>query len=538
MRDQRGQPVVVAEPDLVRGHRVVLVDDGQDPEFEQPAQGALGVAVVRAAHQVIGAQQHLAGADPVPGERGGVPGDQQALSHARGGLLGGQVTGPARQPQRGQPGRDGPRRDQDDLAAAAGPGGERVGQGRDPVLVDPAPRGGQRRRAHLDHERAGGRDPRPLRPAPPALASPAATGPPRDRADFPQPGRSSPPRRPSSHTHHRNLTSPARRRARLRDQTIGVAIATPIVDHERLTLRDASQSLLPLQPPQLIGGDPAVGATGAQALAIARRDLGLPVEHHGVVPVADHHLGAVLGARLGQGLFHAELGQPVGEIADGLVVGEVGLLHPAPRLVAADQERVLPGLLDLELRASGGPRPDHPPGRFLGRGRRADLGHHRGQRERQLSNAFSGGRRHLADGQPASGQHRLDLLGDFPRGGHIDLVQHHDPGPVPQIRAGDVLVGVEFGLDHVEVGDRVPAGVPAGLRGRAVQHVHQHQAALHVPEEVQAQALALAGPGDKPGHVRRHELDVARLHHAQVRGQRGERVVTDLGLGRGQRADQ
>ena len=163
VRDQRGQPVVVAEPDLVRGHRVVLVDDRQDPEFEQPAQGALGVPVVRTAHQVIGAQQYLAGADAVPGERGGVPGDQQALSHARGGLLGGQVTGPARQPQRGQPGRDGSRGDQHDLGAAPGPGRERVGQGRDPVLVDPAPRGGQRRGAHLDHHRAGVRDPRPQR---------------------------------------------------------------------------------------------------------------------------------------------------------------------------------------------------------------------------------------------------------------------------------------------------------------------------------------------------------------------------------------
>ncbi len=34
VRDQRGQPVVVAEPDLVGGHRVVLVHHRQDAQFE------------------------------------------------------------------------------------------------------------------------------------------------------------------------------------------------------------------------------------------------------------------------------------------------------------------------------------------------------------------------------------------------------------------------------------------------------------------------------------------------------------------------
>ena len=38
VRDQRGQPVVVAEPDLLGGHGVVLVDDRQRAEREQPLQ--------------------------------------------------------------------------------------------------------------------------------------------------------------------------------------------------------------------------------------------------------------------------------------------------------------------------------------------------------------------------------------------------------------------------------------------------------------------------------------------------------------------
>ena len=67
--DQRGQPVVVAEPDLVGGDRVVLVDDRDDAERRAAGQGALGVAVVRAADDVVGGEQHLADGEAVPGER-------------------------------------------------------------------------------------------------------------------------------------------------------------------------------------------------------------------------------------------------------------------------------------------------------------------------------------------------------------------------------------------------------------------------------------------------------------------------------------
>ena len=51
--DQRREPVVVAEPDLVGGDRVVLVDDRQHAELEQLGEGAVGVAVVRAPGHVV-----------------------------------------------------------------------------------------------------------------------------------------------------------------------------------------------------------------------------------------------------------------------------------------------------------------------------------------------------------------------------------------------------------------------------------------------------------------------------------------------------
>ena len=49
---------------------------------------------------------------------------------------------------------------------------------------------------------------------------------------------------------------------------------------------------------------------------------------------------------LEQLVLDAELREPVGEEADGLVVGEVGLLHPALGLGADDAEDLLGAALD------------------------------------------------------------------------------------------------------------------------------------------------------------------------------------------------
>ncbi len=98
MRHQCRQPIVVAEPDLVGGHCVVLVDDGQHPEVQQSSQRALGVAVVGAADQILGGEQHLPDADVVLAELRGVVGDEDSLPDARGCLLGRQITGRLAQP--------------------------------------------------------------------------------------------------------------------------------------------------------------------------------------------------------------------------------------------------------------------------------------------------------------------------------------------------------------------------------------------------------------------------------------------------------
>ena len=90
VRDQRREPVVVAEPDLGGGDRVVLVDDRQHAELEQLGEGLVGVAVVRAPGHVVDGEQHLAGDQAVPGELLGVAVHQQPLADRRRGLLGGE----------------------------------------------------------------------------------------------------------------------------------------------------------------------------------------------------------------------------------------------------------------------------------------------------------------------------------------------------------------------------------------------------------------------------------------------------------------
>src|SRR6185437_3900507 len=78
-------------------------------------------------------------------------------------------------------------------------------------------------------------------------------------------------------------------------------------------------------------------------------------------PVEDHRV-AGLGARLGERRLYSQLGQPVGEVADRLVVGEVGLADPAGRLLAADQVRAVVGADDLEPGVLDRRRADHHAG--------------------------------------------------------------------------------------------------------------------------------------------------------------------------------
>ncbi len=137
VRDQGGEPVVVADPDLVGGHGVVLVDHREDAELEQAVEGPLGVAVVRPTHHVVGGEQHLPDGDAVPGERLRVAVHQDALTDARCCLLGGQVARTSREPERHEPGRDGARGHQDDLVPGCPMGCQRIDQGVDGLALEP-----------------------------------------------------------------------------------------------------------------------------------------------------------------------------------------------------------------------------------------------------------------------------------------------------------------------------------------------------------------------------------------------------------------
>ena len=120
------------------------------------------------------------------------------------------------------------------------------------------------------------------------------------------------------------------------------------------------------------------------------------------------------------------------------------------------------------------------------------LGHDLGQREGELPQALVGDRADLEDRPAAGRQVGPDDVGQVARLGHVDLVEHHHPGPVVQ-----AAVGGQLGLDGVDVGQRVALG----LQRRAVDDVGQHRTPLDVAQELQAQPLA---GGRARGSARAH----------------------------------
>ncbi len=118
---------------------------------------------------------------------------------------------------------------------------------------------------------------------------------------------------------------------------------------------------------------------------------------------------------------------------------------------------------------------------------------------------------------------------------HVDLVEGDELRALEQrqLPLGHGIGG-ELGQDDVEIGDRVAPG----LERRAVDDVQQRRAALDVPQELESESLALAGALDETRHVGDGEPVVAGLHDAEVRVERGERVVGDLGPCRGKGGDE
>ena len=115
----------------------------------------------------------------------------------------------------------------------------------------------------------------------------------------------------------------------------------------------------------------------------------------------------------------------------------------------------------------------------------------------------------------------VDALGIVNR---IDLVGGDQLRLLEQSR----IVEIELAADRVEILDRI-----AARRARHVDQVDQHLRPLDVPQELVAEPVALVRAFDQPGHVGDDEAAiVAQRDHAEVRRQRGERIVGDLRLRR------
>ena len=63
--------------------------------------------------------------------------------------------------------------------------------------------------------------------------------------------------------------------------------------------------------------------------------------------------------------------------------------------------------------------------------------------------------------------------------------------------------------------------------------MQDHAAALGVAEEAVAEADAFMRAFDQPGQIGEHEFALVDAHDAELRMQRGEGIVGDLRLGRG-----
>ena len=142
MRDEGSEPVIVAEPDLMGGDGVVLVDDRQHLQLQQPLEGATGIEVVAAAGHIVDGQQDLPDGHPVRAKGLLVGRHEGALPHAGRGLLGGQVLGSTAQAEWPHPRRDGSGGHEHHRGLAV-PRRDGVGEGDQPPDVQASVRAGQ-----------------------------------------------------------------------------------------------------------------------------------------------------------------------------------------------------------------------------------------------------------------------------------------------------------------------------------------------------------------------------------------------------------
>ena len=116
-----------------------------------------------------------------------------------------------------------------------------------------------------------------------------------------------------------------------------------------------------------------------------------------------------------------------------------------------------------------------------------------------------------------------------PRGmrpGQVLLGDDHRHRPQQERR----VMLAQLGLDGVPIADRV--------RSPSVDNRHQHAGPLRVAQEGMSQPTTLGGTLDQARQVGDHDSAPRPLDHAQVGPDGGERIVTDLGRGGGQRRQQ
>ena len=259
---------------------------GRMRRSEQPLHGALGVGAVGRVLQVAGGEQHLAGDDAVAVEAVLVAVDEHVLADGRRGLLRREVDRAGVELEVRHAGGDGAGRDQHDLRAAARGLAARastsgaIWSAFAPLIEDDPTFTTIRARRAATSCLPRGRysSPAPSCPSVSRPTSPAA----------------------------RSASSSARA-SRLRVHPLEVAARAALCwsAGPRLSKRGS----VPRLPYQL-------GRRGERRL---------PVEHDR----SDDHRRSGHRPDLEQLVFDAELGEAVGEEADGLLVLEVGLLHPA-----------------------------------------------------------------------------------------------------------------------------------------------------------------------------------------------------------------
>jgi hypothetical protein len=169
---QRAEPVVVAETDLLVGHRVVLVDHRHDAEVDEVVEGLAGVEVLLAVDEVEGGEEHLPGQQAV-GLETLLPGPHQpVLADRRDGLQDARVGRAGARPIEGRPPHgDGTRGHEHDRVALRAQVGDLPGHAVDQLRVGMPVGAGDRGGAELDHHGApavtGG-----AHRVPPALTAP------------------------------------------------------------------------------------------------------------------------------------------------------------------------------------------------------------------------------------------------------------------------------------------------------------------------------------------------------------------------------